>query len=186
MSLAEFDHAEVQGGYLYELSRGIITVSDVPNPAHFAQFNVLRRQFTACELAHPERIHGIGGGGECKILLAGLESERHPDLAIYRTPPPAADEEVWAMWIPEIVVEIVSAGSAPRDYEEKREEYLQFGVQEYWIVDAEREQVLVLRRAAGRWAERVLRPPEVYRTRLLPGFEFHCAPVFEAARAAGG
>jgi hypothetical protein len=30
MSLAEFDHAEVRDGYLYELGRGVITVSDVP------------------------------------------------------------------------------------------------------------------------------------------------------------
>ncbi len=27
--------------------------------------------------------------------------------------------------------------------------------------------------------------PKVYRTRLLPGSEFACGPVFEAAEAAG-
>ncbi len=30
MSLADFDHAEVQGGYIYELGRGTIIASDVP------------------------------------------------------------------------------------------------------------------------------------------------------------
>ena len=39
MSLAEFEHAKVQEGYLYELSRGIITVSDVPNRRHMLQLN---------------------------------------------------------------------------------------------------------------------------------------------------
>ena len=34
MSLKEFEHAKVQEGYLYELSRGIITLSDVPNRLH--------------------------------------------------------------------------------------------------------------------------------------------------------
>jgi Uma2 family endonuclease len=186
MSLADFDHAEVQEGHRYELGRGVIIVSDVPNPPHFAQYNAIRRQLGIYDAAQPGRIHSIGGGGECKILLADLESERHPDLLVYKTPPPAADEEVWAMWVPEIVIEIVSADSEQRDYVDKRDEYLRFGVQEYWIVDARREQVLVLRRSGGRWAERVLGANDVYRTRQLPGFEFACGPVFEAARAAGG
>ena len=32
MSLADFEHAEVQEGLLYELGRGVIIVSDVPGP----------------------------------------------------------------------------------------------------------------------------------------------------------
>jgi Uma2 family endonuclease len=183
MSLADFEHAEVQEGYLYELGRGVIIESDVPNPAHLAQFLAIRRQFSTYETAHPGRIYGVMGGAECKIVLAALESERHPDLAIYKTPLPSDEEDVWAVWIPEIVIEIVSPGSEQRDYQEKREEYLQFGVQEYWIVDAERQEVLILRRIGGRWREKTIRPPETYGTRLLPGFEFACAPVFEAARS---
>jgi Uma2 family endonuclease len=184
MSLADFEHAEVQEGRLYELGREVIVVSDVPNPPHLAQVTTIRFQLSAYALAHPGRIYTIASGSECKILVAGLESERHPDLAIYKTPPPAAGEEAWAIWVPEIVVEVVFPGSEQRDYTEKREEYLLFGVQEYWIVDAERQEVLVLYRSAGRWAERVLHVPDTYRTRQLPGFAFACAPVFEAARAA--
>lgn len=160
-------------------------MSDVPNPVHFVQFMAIRRQFSAYETAHPGRIHGLAGGGECKIVLTALESERHPDLAIYKTPLPSGEEDLWAVWIPEIVIEIVSPGSEQRDYEEKREEYLQFGVQEYWIVDAERQEILILRRIGGRWREKIVRPPETYRTRLLPGFEFAPQPVFEAARSVG-
>lgn len=185
ISLVDFEQAEVQEGHRYELGRGVIIVSDVPNPAHLAQFLAIRLQFSAYETAHSGRIYGVMGGAECKIVLTALESERHPDLAIYKTPLPSGEEDVWAIWIPEIVIEIVSPGSEQRDYEEKREEYLQFGVQEYWIVDAERQEVLILRRAGGRWREKIIRPPEIYRTRLLPGLAFTCAPVFEAARSAG-
>jgi Uma2 family endonuclease len=133
------------------------------------------------DLAHPGRIFGIAAGAECKILIARLESEWHPDLAIYKTPPMADDDGVWATWIPEIVVEIVSRSSAERDYGEKREEYLQFGILKYWILDAQRREMLILRRTRGRWAERVVRPPDLYRTKLLPGFEFSCGDVFDAA-----
>lgn len=183
MTLAEFDHAEVQDGYRYELGHGVIVVSDVPNRRHLAQFTILRRQLAAYDLAHPGSIHTLAGGGECKILVPSFESERHPDLAVYLTPPP--DEEgLWSRWVPAIVIEIVSPGSEQRDYQEKREEYLAFGVREYWIVDADRREVLVLKRSAGRWRRSVIKPPNIYQTRLLPGFELACQPVFQAAEEA--
>jgi len=180
MSLEEFDHAEVQEGYLYELSRGVITVSDVPGPFHFAQADAILLQLTAYRLAHPGRIVRIGTGSECKLLLPALQSERHPDVAVYRTPRPAVPN-FWSVWVPEIVVEVVSPSSEERDYGEKREEYLAFGVREYWIFDYERREMVVLRQSAGEWNERTIRPPKVYRTRLLPGLEFSCAAVFEEA-----
>lgn len=186
MSLDEFDPAEVQEGYIYELGRGVITVTDVPRPRHLRIVNAIRRQFAAYDLAHPGRISILASGGECKILLDDLQSERHPDLAVYKTGASVEGEDVWATWIPEIVIEVISPGSEQRDYVEKREEYLAFGVLEYWIVDAGRAEILVLRRSRGRWAERVLHRADVYRTRVLPGFEFACAPVFEAAERAGG
>lgn len=184
MSLAEFEHAEAQEGRLYELGRGVIIVSDVPGPRHLMQLNAIRRQLHAYDLEHPGRIHTIASGSDCKILLADLESERHPDVALYKNPPPEGDD-FWASWIPEIVLEVISPGSEQRDYVEKREEYLRFGVREYWIVDAQREEVLILRRSGGRWVERILRPPDAYRTRLLADFEFRCDLVFEAARSVG-
>jgi hypothetical protein len=186
MSLADFAHAKVREGYRHELGRGVIIVTDVPESSHLAQLHALRLQLGAHDSAHLGRIFAIGGAGECKIPVADLESERHPYLAVNQTAPPAADEAVWAMWVPEIVVEIVSPESRQRDYVDKREEYLRFGAQEYWIVDASRQEILVLRRSGGRWAERVLGANEVYRTRQLPGFELACAPIFEAFRAAGG
>lgn len=179
MSLEEFDHAEVQEGYLYELGRGVIIVSDVPKPKHLAQVCAIQQQLFAYGMVYPGRSYAITSGSHCKLLVGGLESERHPDLAIYKTPPPADDS--WSTWIPKIVIEVVSPGSERRDYEEKREEYLLFGVKEYWVFDADRQEMLVLRRTNGQWDERTIRPPKVYRTRFLPGLEFSCALVFQAA-----
>ncbi len=185
MSLAEFEHAEVEAGRLYELGRGVVVVSDVPNPPHLAQVSAIRDQLFGYKLGRATKIYTIASGGECKLLVSAQESERHPDLAVYMTPPTGSDSETWHTWVPEIVAEVVSAGSEERDYQEKREEYLAFGVKEYWIFDAERQEMLVLWRRSGRWAERIVRPPEVYRTRLLPGFELSCAAVFDAARDVG-
>ncbi|MGH7199002.1 MAG: Uma2 family endonuclease [Planctomycetaceae bacterium] len=183
MTLDEFEHAEGEEGRLYELSRGVITVIDVPQPEHLAQLNAIRRQVFPYWDAHPNRIHTIATSGECKILLAGLGSERHPDLAIYLASPPAhrGVADIWSVWIPEIVIEIVSPSSVHRDYVEKREEYLQFGVREYWIIDAEKQQMLVLRRSRGKWSERAVKPDEPYQCGLLPGFALDLAAVFRAA-----
>jgi Uma2 family endonuclease len=180
MTLQEFDRAEGAEGHLYELSRGVVTVVDVPNRRHQVQTAVTRLQFSGYQLSHPEEIDTLSGRGECKILLAAEDSERHPDLAVYKHPPTDA-EDMWATWIPEIVIEVVSPGSEHRDYVEKRDEYLAFGAREYWIIDADKREMLVLKRRGGRWTERIVRPPEVYQTRLLPGFEFDCARVFRAA-----
>ena len=181
MSLAEFEHAEGQEGYLYELSRGVVTVTDVPEPRHATQLDAMRDQLYAYKATNPNRIYQILTGGECKILLHGLESVRHPDLSIYKAPPIDEGDDFWATWIPEIVIEVVSRSSRHRDYDEKPDEYLQFGIREYWILDAEKQEMTVLKRFGGRWVKKVVRPPEKYKTRLLPGLEFDCGAVFKAA-----
>jgi Uma2 family endonuclease len=182
MSLEEFEHAEAEGERLYELSRGVITVVDVPKPRHQALIHAIRRQLHAYDAANPGRIQTLASGGECKLLIPEFKSERHPDLAIYKTPPPEVedDHEVWSRWVPEIVVEVVSPSSRQRDYEEKPEEYLRLGIGEYWIVDAEQGLMKVLRRSRGRWVELTVRPPAGYKTRLLPRFDFSIARLLEA------
>src|SRR5438309_1997652 len=84
MSLADFEFAEVKEGYRYELERGVLIVSDVPNPPHLAQIDVIRDQLTSYKVAHRGRIHRLAGGSDCKLLVEGQESERHPDLAVYK------------------------------------------------------------------------------------------------------
>ncbi|WP_206352115.1 Uma2 family endonuclease [Tautonia rosea] len=181
MTLDEFELAEVVEGYHYELGKGAIVVTDLPKPKHLRILTAIRRQFAAYDLAHPGSIDTIAGGGECKILLEDQQSERHPDLAVYLTPAPVEGNAVWGLWIPEVVVEVVSPGSEERDYREKREEYLAFGVKEYWIVDPGKRSMLVLRRERGRWTEQRFGPSETCETPLLPGLRFACGPVFEAA-----
>ena len=134
MSLADFENAEGAPGYQYELSRGVVTVMEVPNPRHELQIDAIRDQLSAYKRAHPGRIYLVAGGSGCKVLLQALQSERHPDIGIYKHPPDDPDaraEDLWSTWLPDIVIEVVSPGSSEqRDYGEKREEYLRFGVRE--------------------------------------------------------
>jgi Uma2 family endonuclease len=181
MSLARFDRATGREGYLYELNKGVIEVVDVPHPKHFAQVQELRDQLVAYRLRHRNIVHSITGSNESKILLTTDQSERHPDLSIYLSPPPDG-KDVWSLWVPGVVVEVVSRTSAKRDYEHKPSEYLEFGVREYWIIDSTKEQMTALVRRGGRWEPRVVTPPQKYSTFLLPGFTLNLKRVLSAAK----
>jgi Uma2 family endonuclease len=177
MTLDEFDTAEGVEGRLYELSRGEVVVTDVPNPRHLRVVRTLRRQLEAYRVGRPDVIYEVLAGSECKLLIEPTQSERHPDLSIYKTSPPAEDSSVWSVWVPEIVVEVVSPGADQRDYVEKAEDYLHFGVKEYWIVDADRGTITIHRRSRGRWQKRELRGADRHTTHLLPGFELVAATL---------
>lgn len=183
MSLAEFEPAVSEDGRLYELGRGLVIYMDVPNIRHMLQVDAARLQFDGYRQGSPGRIFSIAEGSSCKILLVDFESERHPDLAVYLSSPPD-EKDFWAYWIPDLVIEVVSLRSKTRDYVEKAEEYLSFGIKEYWIIDERKHQMTVLRRARGQWTKRIVRPPEIYETKLLTGFKFDCQAVFKAAEKA--
>ena len=184
MSLADFDVAEAREGFLYELGRGVVVATEVPNLPHFFQVDEIGQQLGGYKAGTSLSYMRVANSNECKILLEEFGSERHPDLAIYLSRPPAGVEgsKVWAKWIPSIVVEVVSPTSQQRDYDEKPDEYLQFGIAEYWIVDAAREQLTVLQRDNEKWGKLTVNPPTRHTTSLLPGFELDIAAVFEAAK----
>jgi Uma2 family endonuclease len=65
---------------------------------------------------------------------------------------------------------VVARGSVERDYRTKREEYLAYGLLEYWIVDPIERKVTVLTRRGDTWAEAVFRDDQVIVSLVLPGF----------------
>jgi hypothetical protein len=179
MSLKAFEFAKTVEGYHYELSRGFITVSEVANFYHASVVALIRNFLGAHQLAHPGIIYMILYGMECKLLIPGWESERHPDIAVYLTKPKGKkDRTMWRTWIPELAVEVVSERSTDRDYVEKRQEYWTLGIKEYWIVDAQRQQVVTLRRGKQGWIETRLGPEDVCTTKLLPSFKLECQAIF--------
>lgn len=180
MSLDDFDRAIAREGRMYELGKGVVEVSEVPSLEHLAQVEEIKTQLYRYKVSNPGLIHSVASSNEAKILIAGTGSERHPDLSIYLGPPPETD--VWSLWIPAIVIEVVSESSRRRDYDEKPDEYLEFGVDEYWIIDAARKQMLVNVRWRGQRKPQTVRPPKKYPTRWLPGFSLDLKRVIEAGK----
>jgi Uma2 family endonuclease len=86
---------------------------------------------------------------------------------------------------PTIGAEFVSSGKRNfrRDYEEKRDEYMEAGLLEYWIIDRFRRRMTVFRRDGETVVEIVISEDQVYTTPLLPGFELPLAKLLSVADA---
>jgi len=82
---------------------------------------------------------------------------------------------------PDLVVEILSPGTRRIDEIKKRDLYESFGVDEYWVVDPERDTIRIDRRVEGafvRSAELAAEQDDELTTHLLPGFSVTLAEVF--------
>lgn len=176
MRLADFIDADFEEGWLYELARGRIVVTEVPGPSHGRVMMRLWRLFTRYGDDHPGVINYEAGGGECRIRLPGMVSDRHPDHAIYLSPQPPGPGP-WTEWVPDLVVEIISKGSRRRDDVEKRDEYLRVGVREYWVIDPKKREMRVHARYGDTWRITTVRANVTHRTHLLPGLEVRPADL---------
>jgi Uma2 family endonuclease len=171
MTLEEFRDAEEEEGYRYELARGVLEVSEVPNDSHGQIVHNLHDAVTWYRHQHPGLIRRVGGAGEFRLWVDAMSSGRNPDLAIVFEGTP---KDKRGRRRPSWVAEVVSKRGEDRDYVAKREEYLTFGIQEYWIIDPQLGQVTVLTRrdlGAPDWSEQVFTGEDVIVSALLPGFQ---------------
>lgn len=81
---------------------------------------------------------------------------------------------------PDLVVEILSAGSRKKDSEVKRKIYARFGVREYWIVDPDAETIEVLLWSEiGYVTHRVFSKCDSLSSPLLPELRIKLSEIFE-------
>jgi Uma2 family endonuclease len=80
---------------------------------------------------------------------------------------------------PDLVIEILSPGTRSRDEQLKRDVYERAGVEEYWLIDPERNAVRVYRRGAAGFLPAVQHArPDTLTTSLLPGFKIPLEKIF--------
>jgi len=86
----------------------------------------------------------------------------------------------------DLVMEVVSPDDASRqrDHQQKVLDYVEAGIPEYWIVDPEKREIIVLRLDSSRAKyERhgVFQPGEAAESHVLPGFAVDVKAAFDAA-----
>jgi Uma2 family endonuclease len=131
-------HRLPDDGNKYELVRGELFVTPPPSVAHEEMAAVLGRILdTYVAAANLGRVH------RPRAVLRVLDSEVEPDLMVRGAAGPRAN---WAdAPLPLLVAEIVSESTRRRDNVHKRAFYLEAGVSEYWIVDAESRSIRIAR-----------------------------------------
>ena len=105
---------------------------------------------------------------------------REPDLMLLRdATDPRRDDRYWHG--ADLVVEVVSPDDPDRDYGEKRADYAELGIPEYWIVDPGAPVVTVLTLDGDRYVDHgPLRPGAVAVSSVLDGFSVELTAVFGA------
>ncbi|MCJ2543232.1 Uma2 family endonuclease [Thermostichus vulcanus] len=83
---------------------------------------------------------------------------------------------------PLLVVEVVSPGkeNEQRDYQDKRKEYAARGIPEYWIVDPQRQSILLLRWADGQYQEEEKTGSQLIVSTILPQLHLTAEQILKA------
>jgi Uma2 family endonuclease len=173
----EFDSADFEKGWRYELVNGVLVVNAAPlrnerDPNEELGYWLRKYQDddpqgSALDLTVPEETVVIG------------PHRRRVDRAIWaglgRLPGPVE--------APTIAVEFVSEGeqNRQRDYETKRDEYRSIGVREYWIIDRFQRQMTVHQFERSKAVTKTFSMRQVYSTALLPGFKLPVGKLIKLA-----
>lgn len=177
MTPEEFDAiTEYDDQYSYELIHGVLVVNPIPHEGESDPNEELGYFLRDYSKTHPQG-HCLDKTLTERYVRTG-DSRRKADRVIWaglgRVPDPRTD-------VPTIVVEFVSRSRRDfrRDYIEKRREYLEVGVKEYWVIDRFQRIMTVYRPVEP--LETIVREDEDYTTDLLPGFELPLAAILAVA-----
>jgi len=178
----EFDRANFEEGWRYELVNGVLIVNPAPLRNERDPNEELGRLLRNYHEQHPQGSSLDATVPEETVTIG--PHRRRVDRAIwaglgrlpFRNEPPT------------IAVEFVSEGksSRDRDHELKRDEYRAIEVKEYWIVDRFARQMTVYRYQRGKMTCKVVSGRQSYTSPLLPGFRLSIAKLLKYADRWGG
>lgn len=165
---------------LIEFADGRIEELPLPTDTHQTVLAFLFRLF--------DRHVGTRGG---VVRFAALRLRiregrfREPDLLLLLDAnDPRRQDRYWLG--ADLAVEVVSPDDPARDYEEKRVDYAEAGIAEYWIADPARGTITVLGLRAGEYVELgVFGRGDTANSALLDGVAADVTSVFDVGRASG-
>jgi len=179
----EFESADFEEGYKYELIEGRLYVSpEARLPENQLEIWLLRKLWSYAE-AHPEVINYVSN--KARVIVPGTRRRTtpEPDLAAYSNV--RLDAETgrveWEDVSPILVAEVLFAADPYKDLVRNVALYLRVpSIREYWILDAQlsvvRPTLIVHRRHGARWVRREYAAGDTYTTKLLPAFSLLIDP----------
>ena len=163
---------------LVEYTDGCLEVLPVPTPEHQ---RILKYLF----LAFLQFFDAQGG----EVLFAPLRLRirkgkyREPDLLLFLSATdPRGQNRIW--FGADLVLEVVSEDKPERDLVDKRIDYAEGQVPEYWIVNPQNETITVLQLVGDAYKEAgCYKRGESANSVLRPEFALSVDPVFDAAKS---
>jgi Uma2 family endonuclease len=162
---------------LVEFTDGFLEVLPMPTTKHQLLLKFLFLAF--------HQFFELNGG---LVLFAPLRLRirprkfREPDLLVLLSATdPRSQDRFWEG--ADLALEVVSEDKPERDLVDKRSDYAEARVPEYWIVNPQTETITVLRLGQDAYEEAgTYRRGELATSVLRPEFSVAVAPVFDAAR----
>jgi Uma2 family endonuclease len=179
MTPEDFDAIEdYDENYRYELVNGVLVLNPIPLPEEMGPNELLGRLLLNYQEDHPQ-----GAALDFTLpqqYVRTATSRRLADRLIWtglgRLPNRRRD-------LPSIAVEFVSAGrrNRQRAYVDKRRDYAEARIPEYWIIDRFQRTLSVIHNRPTGQEEQAFGVDQVYESPLLPGFKVPLARLLEAA-----
>lgn len=162
---------------LVEYTDGLLEVIPVPTDQHQSILKYLFLAFFGYFESRGSEVHF--NGLRLKIRAGKI---REPDLLVLLSAKdPRRQNQFWLG--ADLVLEVVSEDKPERDLVEKRADYAEGKVPEYWIVNPMSETITVLALSGAAYQETgVYRRGESARSVLRPEFSVAVAEVFDAAQ----
>jgi Uma2 family endonuclease len=154
-------------GQRYELIDGDLHMAPAPNPEHQTASGLIFYHLMQC----------VQLAGHGRVFTAPLDVELspvtivQPDIVVILNGGAATITTQRIVGPPDLVVEVVSPGTASYDRREKRDLYAAAGIREYWIADPGHRAVELLTLVGGAYrAEHVYRGQAVIPSQVIPGW----------------
>lgn len=130
-----------------------------------------------------------------KIAVShSVVTAREPDLIVHSEESALAIDRATEAFLkvddpaPSVVIEIVSPGELgdkgnyDRDYVEKRHEYAERGIPEYWLIDPQRQVVWVLTLQGQAYVEQFFKGAAIIQSPSFPSLNLTAAKILNAGR----
>jgi Uma2 family endonuclease len=164
-----------QTNWIVEFTDGFLELAPVPTDRHQAILLLLVQAFA-------QFIKPSGGRVRFSPLRMRLRKGkfREPDLLLLRSEKdPRRQNRYWTG--ADLALEVVSPENSERDTVEKRADYAEAGIPEYWIVKPQTETITVFRLSGSDYTEDgQYRRGERAASALLPGIVVDVGGVFDA------
>ena len=160
---------------LAEFTDGFIEVLPMPTDKHQTILKFLLFAFVAFVEPRGGNVHFSG-----LRLRVRPDKIREPDLLLVKDAnDPKRADRFWTG--ADLTLEVVSRDKRYRDLIDKRHDYAEGGVPEYWIVDPRGKAITVLKLDNGSYVEHgVFRRGDTATSVILPGFMVDVNAVFDA------